>query len=241
MESTASLYFLILLSLALTAILVLFAVMVVKNRPLTSALFVVADKQQECIHILGYERIIPEDGDSIDIYKQFIYHLDTGKFELLAKQRGTEIDLQSEFVKRNIADYTTNNLLQLEFGKQATRKGINSLHPQHSNDPVFEIYHQNIRRSDTGLPLQYAPNALIFTRHTEQGVGKVSLALHKNGNVILEHMLHGAPDAECKGFCDTQRKRLYLFYLRSKCIIVGTGLCVIDYANGKLLSDEFVR
>lgn len=241
MQSVTSLFFIVMLSLTVVAMCVFFVVMVTKRRPLTSASFVIADKHQQCAHIIGYERIIPEDGDSFDIYKQFIYHFDTDKFELLAKQRGTGIDLKSEFVTRNLANYITQNHIQLEFGKHATENGFTFLHPKTSNDPVFEIYHEDIRRSDTELPPQYTANALIFTRYTEHGVGKVSLVMRKNGRNVLEYALNGAPDADCKGFCDNQRKRLYLFYLRSRFITVGTGLCVIDYAEGKLLSDEFVR
>lgn len=235
------LFFIVLLSLALAGMLAFAVVMLVKTRPLTSAEFIIADKQQPVLHILGYERIIPDEGDSFDVYKQFIYHLHTGKFELLAKQRGTGIDLQSEFVKRNIANYSAKNRIQFEFGKHAARNGFTFLYPKNSSDPVFEIYHEDIRRSDTELPPQYAANALIFTRHTESGVGKVSLTLRKNGNTVQEYMLNGAPDTACMGFYDNQRKRLYLFYLRARFVTVGTGLCVIDYAEGKVLSDAFVR
>ncbi|MCA6361710.1 MAG: hypothetical protein IM638_01615 [Bacteroidetes bacterium] len=241
MNNTHEVLIIVLSSLGLMAIVALLTRRFVNKRPLTSVLYFMADKQRPVLHILGYERIIPEDGDSFDVYKHYLFHLHTGKFELLAKQRGTGIDLQSEFVKRSLSAYASKHGVQLEFGIRALKNKFTHLYSRNSSDPVFEIYHEDSRRSDTELPPQFSPNALLFTRYTEHGVGMFTLTIRINGQTTHTCKMNGAPDQDCFGFYDNNRKRLYLVYLRSKLVAVGTGFMVIDYAEGKLVSDEFVR
>ncbi|MCU0432125.1 MAG: hypothetical protein MUC87_01570 [Bacteroidia bacterium] len=233
--------YIILFSVLIAVITAAVVRLFVKKHPLTSVMYFMADKQQPVFHLLGYERIIPDDGDSFDVYKHYLYHLHTGKFELIAKQRGTGLDLRSDFVKRSLTGYASKKRITLEFGKHAETNGFTFLHPKQSTDPEFEIYHEDSRRSDTELPPQYSPNALIFTRYTEHGVGLCTLVIRINGRTTQECKLNGAPDLECFGFYDNSRKRLFMLYLRSKYVTVGAGMLVIDYAEGKLMSDEFVR
>lgn len=231
----------IVLSIGLMGAIFLAAYFVVKARPLTCALFVIQDKTQPLIHILGYESVMPDDGDSFEIYKHFTFHRYTKKFELLAKQRGTGLDLESNFVKRSLDAYYEKNKVRLEFGKAAEKDAFTFLSEPAEGDPVFEIYQIHHSTSDTQVASEIKPDALLFTRYFDHGFGKFTLTVQRNGKQLATHHLEGNPEFYLMGFCDNRTKTLIFTYGKQKYLKVGMGLCVINYLSGAMEFEAFVR
>lgn len=209
------------------------------KNPLTVVEYFILDKKYPIIHFVGYESVMPDDGDSFEVYKHYVFNFETRKLTLCAKQRGTGISLTSDFIKRSIQKFFADHKMELAFGKQAVQNKFIYMYPP--EEPVFELHHFTYQDSDTTDAPKLGHNCLIFTRHEMHGECRFTFRLVYHKKEIVQHEMNGIADYYFFGLCDNKNAHLYFTYRKKYGLKSGMALCIVNYQTGQLVLDEFIR
>lgn len=212
---------------------------IIRGRTINNVSYFIADEKYPVFHILGAEYVMPDEGESYEVYKHYIFSQHTLKFEMLSKQQGKGIDLESPFIKRSLEGFAAKYNETLRFGLHAVSNEFTVLRSAGKIDPVFTLHYTNWQKSDTEVAPKLDNNCLVFEKRSESDL--FNLTLRKGGREVATHKMRGLPDVAFFGFIDSTTMRLYFTYLKKRGLKYGVGLCVLQYETGELVFDEFVR
>lgn len=225
-------------SLLFTGALFAFLMSRKKREPLTFIEFFLKDKNPKYLHILGARRMMPEDGDSFDIFEHYVFDLSQLKFTKGGSQRGEKLDLKSEFVKRSVA--TLSQKLNDTLVFDMTSKAVDNEDDDDCNEVVLKVYHLKTTQSDTEVLEEMNPNRLVFVTHSDGG-GPFKMLIYKNDQELGQHLMRGMSDYFFKSLYIRDKNWLCFSYRKEETFTSGMALCIINYSTGELVFDGFIQ
>ena len=206
-----------------------------KYEPLTYPEFFLRDKNPKYLHVLGAKRIMPDEGDSFDIFEHYVFDIDELKFTKGEGQKGEKLNLESEFVKRNLQSLSYKLNTQLEFMK-----------PNEDDDDkeheLLKIYRFDDNQSDTEIYDDLRDDNLTFIKRHVLNRGRFTMVLCRHGKEIRKYEMKGISDYFFKTIYFENRIGICFLYSKQKGIYsTGIALCILNYETGELIYDGFVR
>ncbi len=219
--------------MVLMAAIVFFVLLRKKYEPLTYAEFFLKDKGGAFIHILGARRIMPENGDSFDIFEHYVLDLHLLKFTKGGSQRGKNLDLRSEFVKRSTTDLSLKLNAPLEFEK--LKEGYDE-----EEDGLLKVYRFEQVQSDTEVYEPMSPDCLVFVEQGDEQ-DHFNMSVYRGGQLLKKHAMRGMSDYFFKTIYVDEKGWLCFLYRKQKLTLSGMAVCILNYQSGELVFDDFVR
>lgn len=220
-------------SILFTGIFVLILVRYKKLEPLTFAEYFLKDKGGAFIHVLGARRIMPEYGDSFDIFEHYVLDLQQLKFTKGGSQQGKNLDLKSEFVKRSIAQLSHKLNVPFSFvhGKEDFEDEQNG---------ALKIYRFDSVQTDTEVIDSIHSDCLIFVDKGDEA-DHFSMLIYRAGNLLKRHEMRGMSDYFFKTIYLEDRSWLCFVYRKQKVARSGMAVCIINYETGDMIFDGFIQ
>lgn len=208
----------------------------------------------EILHVFGAIRVMPDEGDSFDIYRHSVIDLNTYEVINGLQQQGIEFSIKSEFAKRCIEQMSAQMNRQL---KPAIHVEREETEEEWLNDTgeVFEtesdsfgencemaVVDRDSEESDTGEAKKLPKTGLIFTKNKIGDKERFILCLRRSGRDVAEHQMSGMADYF-----------RYVIHLKQTNRIVGTyrmenwlgaggmAFYVLDANTGELLHNDFIK
>lgn len=205
-----------------------------KREPLTYAEFFINDASGKYIHILGARRVMPENGDSFDIYEHYLLDMQTLKLIKGDSQRGKSLDLKSEFVKRSMANLSALTGIQLKMVQP--NNNFN-----HEADGLLKVYRFDQVQSDTEVFDPIEGDSLVFIDQGDEA-DHFSMNLYRHGNLVKSHRMRGLSDYFFKTIYVEEKNWVCFIYRKQVAgLLSGMAVCILNYENGELVMDKFVR
>lgn len=217
-----------------TGLIFFFVIRYKRKEPLTYAEHFLRDKNPRYIHILGAKRIMPDEGDSYDIFEHYVFDLDELKFTKGEGQKGKSLDIGSEFVKRNLKLLEQKLNTQLEFDHSSKN--------EYDENGILKIYKFDDDQSDTEVYDELKNDNLTFIKRHVLNRERFTMILCRHGKELKRYEMKGDSDYFFKILYF--ENRLWLSFLYSKVRGVystGMGLCILNYETGDLVYDGLVR
>lgn len=177
----------------------------------------------DILHVFGAIRVMPDEGDSFDIYRHSVIDLNTYQVINGLQQQGTEFSVNSEFAKRCIAHMSTKLNRQLKHVEAIeTKEGYGGDEYDENDEVEYDQPEEDIEEveysesesesdsfeencemavvdrdsieSDTGEAKKLPKTGLIFTKNTTGENERFILCLRKSGRDVAEHQMSGMGD-----------------------------------------------
>lgn len=205
-----------------------------KNEPLTYAEFLLKDMNGQFIHILGARRVMPEQGDSFDIFEHYLFDLQQMKMIKGDSQRGKTLDLKSEFVKRSMDRLSAMKGCRLAF--EWPKEGHDV-----ERDDLLKVYRFDEVQSDTEVFEPIHPDCMVFIDRGDDG-DHFLLNIYRNGNKLATHQMKGMSDYFFKTIYLPERSWVcFLYRKQNMALRSGMALCILNYDSGEMIYDGFVK
>jgi hypothetical protein len=204
-----------------------------KMEPLTFAEYFMKDKSGSFIHILGARRIMPENGDSFDIFEHYVLDLQELKFTKGGSQQGKNLDLRSEFVKRSMAQLSQKLNVTLSFVQ--VKEDFDD-----EQDGYLRVYRFDAVQTDTEVIDSIHPDCLVFVDKGDEA-DHFSMLIYRGGNLLKRHEMRGMSDYFFKTIYFDDRNWLCFLYRKQKVARSGMAVCIINYETGAMIFDGFVQ
>lgn len=211
-----------------------------RREPLTYINFLFADPQHpRYIHLIGPVRVMPDDGESFDIFHHLLFDTEQKKFISGGHQRGKDIELRSPFVQRSLEQLRAATRCDLQLPGKDLEEGFDEDHqPQ---DAVFSIYQFEDIQSDTETLPSMKPDSLVFIKQTQRNGEYFRLLVYRNGRELQAYTVHGMHDYYFRSIYLHDRKWFCFTYRKQKDLMGGMGLCILDYESGVMIFNDFIR
>jgi hypothetical protein len=206
-----------------------------KFEPLTYPEFFIKDRNPKYLHVLGAKRIMPDEGDSFDIFEHYVFDLDELKFIKGEGQKGKDLNLQSEFVKRN---------MQLLGEKLNTRLELVQHNEDYDDkeDGLLKIYHFDYDQSDTEVYDDLKNDNLTFIKRHSTNRDIFTMILCRHGKEMHRYEMKGMCDYFFKCLYFENRSWICFLYNKERGIYSnGIALCILNYETGDMIYDGFVK
>jgi hypothetical protein len=221
-------------SIAAVGLFVFFAIRGKKREPLTYVEFFLKDKNQRYLHIFGGHTYMPDDGDSFTVFEHYVFDVHLLKFIKGLGQRGNDLHLQSEFVKRSIKNLSEK--LQVPLAYILPADGYDE-----EEDGLLKVYRFDSYQSDTEVIEELDKDCLIFITYGENRE-RFSITIARHGRQLAKHNLQGMSDYFFKTIYLEEKNWLCFTYRKQKSVLLGgMAVCIINYETGALVFDGFVR
>lgn len=205
-----------------------------KSEPLTYVEFFMKDKSGPYIHILGARRVMPDEGDSFDIFQHYLFDYEKLKMIKGESQRGKNLHLQSEFVKRSMAKLSGMTGTKLEF--VPAKDGFDD-----DEDGLLKVYRFEQVQSDTEVFEPIQPNCLVFV---DQGdaADHFNLNVYREGVLLATHRMRGISDYFFKTvYLEEKSWVCFLYHKQTATLRSGMAVCIVNYTSGEMIFDGFVK
>lgn len=220
-------------SVAFAAVLILFLFWWKKKEPLNHAEFFLKDVNPNYIHILGARRIMPEDGDSFDIFEHYVFDISLMKYTKGGSQRGKNLDLKSEFVKRSLGQLSQKLNTKLVF--QPRGKEYDD-----EENGLLKVYRFEAVQSDTEVYEDLNPNCMVFVEAGDDR-DHFSLSIYRDGQLMRKHAMRGMSDYFFKTIYIDEKNWLCFLYRKQIATRSGMAICIINYNSGEMIFDGFIQ
>lgn len=208
-----------------------------KKEPLTYAEYFLKDKNPNYLHVLGAKRIIPEDGDSFDIFEHFVFDANQLRFIKGEGQRGKDLDLDSEFVKRNLRFLGEKLNVRLELIKQGNEENLDDEHSE-----ILKIYRFDDDQSDTEVYDELDNNNITFIKRNLTNRDRFTMIICRHGRELKRYEMKGDSEYFFKSIYLDNRLWFCFLYRKQRGVYnSGVGLCILNYETGELVYDGLVR
>ena len=205
----------------------------------------------DILHVFGAIRVMPDEGDSFDIYRYCVIDLNTYMVTNGIQQQGTSFSIKSAFAQRAIdaMSLQLNRQLALAEPKAPLEdEDGEEMEPiaefpdlaEHCEFPVVDL---ESGESDTDVPKKLPRNCLKFTKHTltERGE-RFSVQLIRSGAGMEVHPMSGLHDYFRHVIRLKDTGRLLCTYRKENWIgSGGMAFYVIDSSTGALLHDGMLK
>lgn len=201
---------------------------------LTSVDYFLFDKDKRFVHIIGPHTYMPDSGDNVDVYHHRLFDRMTGKIYQGGEQRGSGIDLRSEFITRTTAALGLVLRQQLEINQDNTFK-VDSNTGSENGRPVCE--ERDWFESDTTVA-KHPPSFGIILRAYDGERDKFSIEAYADGRYLARHVIPGSCSS-FKGLYDPAAHELLFVYSHGS--FYRIGICILNMKTGAMLVQKVVK
>ncbi|HTF02435.1 MAG TPA: hypothetical protein VK826_00355 [Bacteroidia bacterium] len=208
----------------------------------------------DILHVFGAIRIMPDEGDSFDIWRHAV--IDVNTFEVIngLQQRGNEFSVKSPFAERCLKHMSEKMNRQLELDLKEKKEEDDEAawsddYVPEPDGPDFEdgceimITDRDSSDSDTAEPKKLPKNGLVFTKNNIGDRERFTVELYKGGRSVVSHQMQGLPDYFRKALLLRAPSRLYVTYRKEGYwgMSGGMALFVLDMNTGEMIHDGYIR
>jgi len=222
---------------------------------------------QDILHVFGAIRVMPDEGDSFDIYRHSVIDLNSYSVINGLQQRGTEFSIKSEFAKRCIQQMSQQMNRQLKpllKAENIEQEEEVEVEDQNENPEdllrIFDIQTKTVEEdpfednceiavvdrdsheSDTSEAKKLPGTAIIFTKNKVGDRERFLLRLRRSGRDCSDHQMSGMPDYFRYVLHLKQSNRIVATYRKEGAF--GTGgmaFFVLDANSGELLHNDYIK
>ncbi len=233
----------ILVGILFSAGLFLFFYLRKRSEPLTFIQFFVPDGGGRFLHLFGANRVMPENGDSFDIWHHRLFDLEALSFISGEKQRGNDLELNSPFVKRSVESLSRQLGCKLSLGTPAEEvddqdnPDENDQYALRSERPPLLLVDGT--ETDTVNQKMLPPDCVVVTKVSSEPE-RFRISVRQNGRELGSHLVPGDPEYFGKVVWVSGKPWMVMTYRRIIQIRSGMALLVFNYADGKLIFNNFI-
>lgn len=160
------------------------------------------DKNQpRYMHAFAVRTIMPDEGDSFDIFCYRLIDLSSGAVTKGLEQRGKNFDIRSNFAARALADMRDKTKLDLAFSE--------SMHEDHG---AMEFVLADSEESDTEVRRERPETCFVVTKFSGSEKDRFQLEYYRKGKLLGREMFKGNGDYLRRVIHLPERHRLYFTY-----------------------------
>lgn len=209
----------------------------------------------DILHVFGAIRVMPDEGDSFDIWRHSVIDLNNYSVTNGLQQRGTEFSIKSAFAQRCIEHMSEKLNRKL---KPAEKKVDSDEDDEKYMDddyvepePEFAQLEDNCELpvteldqndSDTSEPKKLPKMGLVFTKNNIGDRDRFTVQLYKSGRGLDVHQMSGMSDYFRHVLWRRRTNRIIVTYRKTNW--VGTGgmaFFVLDATTGMLLHNDMIK
>jgi hypothetical protein len=210
----------------------------------------------DLLHVFGAVRIMPDDGDSFDIYRHSIIDLNTYEVINGLQQRGNSFSIKSAYAKRAMEEMSARLNKKLSLLAQQEKRTEQYEEDEDFDEEIEEMAERDDLEdncefpvaegrsddSDTDEPKKLPRTCLYFEQNKSGHHNFFTVQLIK-GNVAMQaHSLRGMHDYFRHVLHLKNTGRLLCTYRKENLLGTGgMGFYVIDVNSGALLHDAMLK
>lgn len=201
----------------------------------------------DLLHVFGAIRIQPEDGDSFDIYRHCVIHLDTYEVTNGIEQRGNEFDIESPYAKRALESMSLKLNRKLTLARripadQEEDEDARGEFADLESNCEFPVEERKSTDSDTALPKAAPADCIVFTESNTGDKNRFLVELIRNGQRRNAHRFNGMHDYFRHVIYLRSVNRLLCTYRMENWIgSGGMAFFVLDATSGDLLVNKLLK
>ena len=220
----------------------------------------------ELIHVFGADRVMPEDGDSFDIWEHRVINMADFSVTKGIKQRGNDFDIKSGFAKRALEDMAKKMNRNLAFDKSKTDEEDDdsdySSDSEEENDsdysfdsedeteeteyeaPVknqFRVEERESGDSDTAVLPKLPKDGIVITMIKSSERERFSVELFRHGQSIKSHLMKGMGDYFRHEIYYPEKNQIVMTCRKENWLgSGGMGFYVLNTETGEMVFDGFI-
>jgi hypothetical protein len=199
----------------------------------------------ELIHVFGARRVMPEDGDSFDIWHHIIINTTDFSITKGINQRGNEFSIKSNFAQRALEEMSRKLNRNLAFDFTAEEQELAQYESEEElvfpTQESIEVILIDSLDTDTGELPKLPLNGIVLTTYKNFSAPRFTVQLYRNGVSICSHSLKGDPDYFRKSVFYPQNQTIVFSYRKEmSAAIGGMAFFALNMSNGELLHDGFI-
>lgn len=214
-----------------------------KARLLTFVQFFVPDGSGRFLHVFGSERRMPDDGESFDVWYHRVLDVEKLVFYQGESKRGDDLELDSPFVKRSMAQLSGELGVELSLGSEA--QDVDDQEDPDENDqyalrsPHPPMVYREGTESDTVKP-KHIPKSCILVNQISSEPERFRISLRRDGAEVASHLVSGDADYFGKVIWLHDRPWVAMTYRRMVSVRSGMAMLILDYKTGQMVFDQFI-
>lgn len=211
----------------------------------------------ELIHVFGAERVMPDEGDSYDIWEHRVINMNDFSVTNGIKQRGNDFDIKSGFAKRALEDMAQklNRNLAFDLSKTEEEEEDDSDYSYDDEEeteepevayvaPVknsFRIEERESGDSDTAVLPKLPKDGIVITLMKNSERARFSVALFRHGQTVKSHLLSGIGDYFRHEIYYPEKNQIIMTYRKENWFgSGGMGFLVLNTETGEKLFNGYV-
>jgi hypothetical protein len=149
-------------------------------------------------------------------------------------QKGKNLELKSEFVKRSLLQLSEKLHAKLDF----TYRDPNF---DDEKDGILKIYRYEQVQSDTEVFEKMSPDCLVFLKSGDERE-HFTMSIYRGGICLKRHAMRGMSDYFFQTIYLEDKPWLCFLYNKQQTLVIsGMALCIVNYETGELVFNRFVR
>lgn len=206
----------------------------------------------ELIHVFGSERVMPDEGDSFDIWQHCVISMADFSVTKGIKQRGNDFDIKSGFAKRALEDMARKLNRNLAFDLSKTDDEDDTDYSSDSEDgeeleytaPVkntFPVEERESGDSDTAVLPKLPKDGIVITLMKGSERERFSVELFRHGQAVKSHLLNGMGDYFRHEIYYPEKNQIIMTYRKENWFgSGGMGFLVLNTETGEKVFDGFM-
>lgn len=207
---------------------------------------------KDILHVFGAIRVVPEDGDSFDIWRHCVLDLNSFRITNGLQQTGNDFNINSPFAQRALEHMASLLGRQLGFAKKHDEDDDDE--DVYADDYVpapdgpdleenceVEIADVKKNDSDTTVLPKRLRSGLLFTELNSGDKERFSLEVMKSGVSLGTHLLNGDPDYFRHILLFRERNQVLITYRKTNWLGGGgMAFIVLNYGTGEKVFDGYL-
>lgn len=233
---------------------------------ITYAEYVCKDKNYpELIHVFGARRVMPDEGDSFDIWHHRLINADDFSVTDGIKQQGNEFNIKSDFAKRALKEMAAklNRNLAFDLGEEEQdyeeeeeeyeeesddsfdAEEFEEEEPEEEYQPpaknVFRVYLHDSRDTDTAVLPKTPRDGIVLTTVKNTEREQFTVQVFRYGQSLCSHRLKGMGDYFRHEMYYPEKNKMIMTYRKEGWSgNGGMGFYVLNLETGELIFDGYI-
>lgn len=182
------------------------------------------------LHLFGAIRVMPDEGDSFDIWRHCLIDANTFQVTNGLQQRGNDFSIKSAFAKRALDEMSKQTGRQLQFNLETPKDAV-------------KYYFADSNDTDTA-ELQPLPREGVLCTKLQgiESKERFRLELIRSGQIVATHTFKGLADYFRHSIFIPEKNLLYSTYRHEPAMgIGGMAFYVLNIQTGELLHDDYIK
>jgi hypothetical protein len=213
------------------------------------------ENYEDLLHVFGAIRVMPDEGDSFDIWRHAVIDLNTYNVTNGLQQKGNEFSIRSPFAQRCIEHMSQqlNRKLKPAVKKPADDSDDESwmddnyVAPESPDQDLEEncelpVTDCDAGDSDTALPKKLPKTGLVFTKNNTETRDRFTVQLYRSGRGLDIHQMNGVGDYFRHVLWLKRTNRVVVTYRKeSRMSSGGMAFFVLDATTGLVLHNDMIK